>query len=62
MIEGCESHVVSYFVDNEQALIIVKELGDEKNVTGILLRIPGIPALQRATIERMLTLFTLSHR
>jgi hypothetical protein len=49
-------------VDNEQALIIVKELGDEKNVTGILLRIPGIPALQRATIERMLTLFTLSHR
>jgi hypothetical protein len=56
--ETMQPLVLLVHADNEQALIMVKELSDEKNVTGILIRIPGLPALARPTLERMLTLFT----
>jgi len=50
-------------VDNERALLIAKGVSEVKNITGIFLRIPGVPAMQKATLQRMLTLFTksLSH-
>ncbi len=45
-------------VDESTAFDIVDDGKDPKKVTGIVLRAPGVPRIQKATAERILGLFT----
>ncbi len=45
-------------VDEEVAFDIVDDGTDPKKVAGIIFRAPGIPAIQKATVERILALYT----
>jgi hypothetical protein len=56
--ETLRTIMLHVLVDNERALLMTKRLGDEKNLTGASVGVPGIPAIIRATWERMLALFT----
>jgi sugar-specific transcriptional regulator TrmB len=45
-------------VDETSAISIVDGGGDPKKVTGIIIRAPGVPSIQRATVERIVGLYT----
>jgi len=45
-------------IDEEIAFDIVDDGRDPKRVAGILFKAPGIPRIQKATVERMLALYT----
>jgi len=45
-------------VDQTLAFDIIDDGSDPKKVSGILLKVPGIPRIQKATVERILALYT----
>jgi len=54
-MSGAGSMVI---VDETLAFDIIDDGRDPKKVTGILMKVPGIPRIQKATVERMLALYT----
>ncbi len=53
--QGSGSMVI---VDETLAFDIIDDGSDPKKVSGILLKVPGIPRIQKATVERILGLYT----
>lgn len=53
--QGSGSMVI---VDQTLAFDIIDDGTDPKKVAGILLKVPGIPRIQKATVERILALYT----
>ncbi|HEV2389473.1 MAG TPA: helix-turn-helix domain-containing protein [Nitrososphaerales archaeon] len=53
--QGSGSMVI---VDQTLAFDIIDDGVDPKRVTGILMKVPGIPRIQKATVERILALYT----
>ncbi|MDA4114933.1 MAG: hypothetical protein OK442_00085 [Thaumarchaeota archaeon] len=53
--QGSGSMVI---VDQTLAFDIIDDGSDPKKVAGILLKVPGIPRIQKATVERILALYT----
>ena len=45
-------------VDEELAFDIIDQGHDPRKVSGILMKVPGIPRIQKATVERILALYT----
>ena len=45
-------------VDETLAFDIIDEGSDPRKVSGILMKVPGIPRIQKATVERILALYT----
>lgn len=45
-------------VDETIAFNIIDDGTDPKRATGILIKAPGIPHIQKATVERILALYT----
>ena len=45
-------------IDESTAFDIVDDGKDPKKVAGILFRAPGIPRIQKATVERIIGLYT----
>ncbi len=54
-MSGAGSMVI---VDETLAFDIIDEVGDPRKVSGILMKVPGIPRIQKATVERILALYT----
>jgi len=57
-IRGTSAFGGVVIIDEETAFDIVDEGKDPKGVTGILMKVPGVPLIQKATIERILALYT----
>ena len=53
--QGSGSMVI---IDQTLAFDIIDDGSDPKKVSGILLKVPGIPRIQKATVERILALYT----
>jgi sugar-specific transcriptional regulator TrmB len=53
--QGSGSMVI---IDETLAFDIIDDGRDPKKVSGILLKVPGIPRIQKATVERILGLYT----
>ena len=53
--QGSGSMVI---VDQTLAFDIIDDGSDRRKVSGILLKVPGIPRIQKATVERILALYT----
>ncbi len=49
-------------IDEAIAFDIVDDGRDPKRSTGILFKAPGVPRIQKATVERMLALYTREYR
>jgi len=45
-------------VDEVMAFDIIDQGDDPKKVSGVLMKVPGIPRIQKATVERILALYT----
>jgi sugar-specific transcriptional regulator TrmB len=54
-MSGAGSMVI---VDEMMAFDIIDDGSDPKKVSGILMKVPGIPRIQKATVERILALYT----
>jgi len=54
-MSGAGSMVI---VDETLAFDIIDEGSDPRKVSGILMKVPGIPRIQKATVERILALYT----
>jgi sugar-specific transcriptional regulator TrmB len=55
---GVQGNGGMVIIDEETAFDIVDDGGDPKKVAGIVFRAPGIPRIQKATVERILGLYT----
>ena len=51
-------HGGMFIIDEFTAFDIVDDGKDPKKVTGIVFRAPGIPRIQKATVERIIGLYT----
>jgi sugar-specific transcriptional regulator TrmB len=49
---------VMVIVDETLAFDVIDEGSDPRKVTGILMKVPGIPRIQKASVERILALYT----
>jgi hypothetical protein len=45
-------------VNHTLAFDIIDDRSDPKKVSGTILKVPGIPRIQNATVERILALYT----
>jgi hypothetical protein len=54
-MQGSGSMVI---IDETLALDIIDDASDPRKVEGMLLKVPGIPRIQKATVERILGLYT----
>jgi hypothetical protein len=45
-------------IDENMAFDIVDDGWDPKKASGIVMKAPGVPAIQKATVERILALYT----
>ena len=51
-------HGAMVIIDESTAFDIIDDGKDPKKVAGILFRAPGIPRIQKATVERIMGLYT----
>jgi hypothetical protein len=56
--KGIPAHGLMVVIDELIAFDIVDDGKDPKKVAGIVFRAPGIPRIQKATVERIIGLYT----